>query len=455
MLLASCLAAGVAAAAPPPADLTISSITIQGDAPAIVFDHARDQVQPYNLPDAAVAAWKDADGGVNLMIPSFENYRMRGSALHDVRMDTREVFSSEAQAQFIQEAQFDYNDWLISPYTLDGRTVVALTHMEWYACLLNGECTNPSTGVDYTAPSWVTTLTALVSIDGGATWSPQGGGSAHVIANEFGYHWAGTEALRSRLYVTAVNHGNYDQTGLIAHTRVIREGAYYYALGDIIVRDFTHANPRTGLAPVLVTGFIEMRTRDVTDPAGWQIWVAGSQFMPITRASVTATYGRDPYTPVSTSTNFGVFLTTPNPTLGQIVFDTQSGLYILVTPDFSNPGLFYATTRSLARPRWSSATLIGRSDAASARAFVFDPRADRNDPGARPPCSTYARGFQPANYPSLLDATSPGLNFEFFNGQPELYYVVNPAIYPGACAGGNLARDLYRIPLRITYAPAG
>jgi hypothetical protein len=53
----------------------------------------------------------------------------------------------------------------------------------------------------------------------------------------------------------------------------------------------------------------------------------------------------------------------------------------------------------------------------------------------------------PDNYPSIIDSHAPGLNFESTDGDPWLFYAVNPA----DCGGDNLARDLYRLQLAIDY----
>ena len=56
-------------------------------------------------------------------------------------------------------------------------------------------------------------------------------------------------------------------------------------------------------------------------------------------------------------------------------------------------------------------------------------------------------GFDGANYPSVLDDSSAGFNFEFTSGAPQLFFNTSP----GAYGGDNSARDLYRVQLAITY----
>ena len=69
------------AAAPP-----VTGIRI-GGAPVLVFDHTRDKQAANNIPDGQIAAWKSRDGTINLTIPHFQNYRMRGPTLDRLEID--------------------------------------------------------------------------------------------------------------------------------------------------------------------------------------------------------------------------------------------------------------------------------------------------------------------------------------------------------------------------------
>jgi len=56
-------------------------------------------------------------------------------------------------------------------------------------------------------------------------------------------------------------------------------------------------------------------------------------------------------------------------------------------------------------------------------------------------------GFGDGNYASIIDAGSPGYNYEFTTGSPMLFYSTFPIRY----GGDNIARDLYSVQLTITY----
>jgi hypothetical protein len=87
------------------------------------------------------------------------------------------------------------------------------------------------------------------------------------------------------------------------------------------------------------------------------------------------------------------------------------------------------TAASLANPVWSDATAIGGT-----ATLLTDPAGN-------------VTGFGDGNYASIIDASSPGFNFEFTGGNPMLFYSTFPIRY----GGDNVARDLYRVQLSITY----
>jgi len=396
-----------------PATMTIAQIQVTGP-PVKVFDHTKDQQQPFNIPDSQITAWRDADGTVNLMIPHKENYRMRGPDLEHLTIDPHEIYSSSQSANQIPENLYNYSHWLMGPYSLDGQHFYSLAHSEWYACLLNSNCALiGANGLGVTFNSWVNTVDSLVSADGGASWQLNIVSGNHVVANP-GYYWTGSEALADEIYLQALNH-----TGIFGPTRVIKEGNYYYAIAFYIHRDFAKIDPAQGIymAPVDKTGYVLIRTNDITNPNGWQAWITGSTYEPVSQQ------------------NFGVFLpqqngkslNAPPP---QIVFDMNAQCYILVHTIYGGSNAVnYMTTESLANPSWSESTpILGTAK------LITDPAGP-------------VQGFNDSNYPSILDTNSSGFNFEFTTGSPLLFY----STFPGQYGGDNLARDVYRVQLSVTY----
>jgi len=384
----------------PPTTKTIAQIRVVGQ-PVIVFDHTTDQKQPLNIPDEQITAWREADGTVNLMIPHYEAYRMRGPDLLHLTMDPNEIYSSSQSGSQITENLYNYHHWLAGPYSLDGHIFYSLAHSEWYACLLNGDCDQTgANGLDARHSSWANTINSFVSTDGGASWQLNVVNGNHVVAGT-AYYWTGSVALADKIYLQAQNF-----TGTFSPTRVIKEGNYYYAIVLYIHRDFTQINPSQGVyeAPIDKAGYTLIRTSDVTNPNGWQAWTGGGTYQPLSNQ------------------NIAVFLPQLNGPIAappQIIFDTNAESYILIFTPYSLtscPGAIgcgsnpvdYATTKSLANPSWSQPTpILGTAQLIT-------------DPGGP------LQGFNDGNYPSILDNASTGFNFEFTSGSPLLFWSTFP-----------------------------
>jgi hypothetical protein len=339
---------------------------------------------------------------------------MRGPDLEHLTIDPHKIYSSSQSGGQIPEDLYDYDHWLMGPYSLDGQHFYSLTHSEWYACLLNGDCSQTAAdGNPADLNSWVTTVNSMVSMDGGSSWKLNLANSNHVVAKT-GYYWTGSQALAFKIYLQALNH-----TGMFQPTRVIKEGNYYYAMGFHIHRDFAQIDPTHGVyqAPVDKYGYALMRTNDITNPNGWQAWTSSSTYEPISKL------------------DFGVFLpqqngSSLNAAPPQIIFDTNAQCYVLIHTLFGGSNaVYYMTTKSLASPGWSQSTpILGTAQ------LITDPGGPM-------------WGFNDQNYPSIVDANSSGFNFEFTSGSPLLFYNTSPGQY----GGDNLARDVYRVQLSITY----
>ena len=153
--------------------------------------------------------------------------------------------------------------------------------------------------------SWVTSNNSFLSTDGGAIWSANGADQKHLIVN-LGNRWTGSKELSLRVYHKALNH-----SGLMTPSRLIKEGDYYYSIGFEIHRDFNQLNTATDEAPIDKYGYTLLRTKDITNPKGWQAWASGSTFHAVTRG------------------DFGAFLpvldgSTLNGSQVQMVFDLKS-----------------------------------------------------------------------------------------------------------------------------------
>ena len=92
----------------------IAGIRVVGQ-PALVFDHLVDKREPNHIPDLPTAAWKEANGTVNVTVTHYENYRMRGPDLEHLVSDPNPIFSSRTSASDIVESHYNYHHWLARP----------------------------------------------------------------------------------------------------------------------------------------------------------------------------------------------------------------------------------------------------------------------------------------------------------------------------------------------------
>jgi hypothetical protein len=400
----------------------IAKIQVVGQ-PVKIWDH-RNKVEPLNFSDAPVGAWREADGTVNLLLPTYEAYRMRGPDLEHLTLDSSKIHSSTQTAMQVPEDRYNYWHWMIGPYSLDGRTFYSLAHSEWYGSLLDGDHDwqlQGYNGKPAMLNSWVTTVNSFVSADGGASWRLNVVDGNHVVA-KLGYHWTGSVALSSKAYMYAPN-----ATGLQQITRMLKEGDYYYAMGNYYHRDFTQINPAAGVyqAPMDKEGFVLIRTNDFTNPNGWQAWTGGSTYEPLANQNFKAFYPQ----------RGGASIHAWSPTF---LFDTNAQTFIVTfAGDGRHDSVYYMTTKSLANPSWSDAVpILGTQELVT-------------DPAGGPWV-----GFTGANYPSILDSCSSGFNFEFStSGKPWLFFSTAPGLYGDHNPDNR--NDVYRVQLQITYGPLG
>ena len=103
-----------------------------------MFDYSRQACGDSDIPDAPARAFRDADGTGALIASHYVNRqcdRARASTACEHHCDI--VMSSAYDAD---PAHFEDQEWLSSPYTIDGRTVFALVHDEYQGYTTPGRC---------------------------------------------------------------------------------------------------------------------------------------------------------------------------------------------------------------------------------------------------------------------------------------------------------------------------
>jgi hypothetical protein len=416
-VLSGCFLAPVAGTA------TITQIRIVGQSVKI-FD-IKQRVEAENISDGPVNAWREADGTVNLMLPSYEAYRLRGPNLLNLTLDRNKIYSAARSAGYVKEDLYNLLHWPLGPYSLDGRNFYSLAHHEWYGALLD-----PSLGGIAKWPGWavlakvghlnsfVTSVTSMKSTDGGASWQINRVNGNHVVAKP-GHYWTGSVALANRIYMKASNI-----TGLQQITRMIREGNYYYAMGNLYQRDFTKINAAAGVyqAPMVKEGIVLIRTTDFRNPNGWEAWTGGSTYEPVSNGKYETFHPK----------SGGTTMATWSPTF---IYDTNAQAYILIFCDRSKMTgpIFYMTSKTLASPSWSDYAAIQGSQQVN------------TDPAVGPD----KVGFNAAHFPSIIDPSSSGFNFESTSsGSPWLFWSTAPGIYNRR----EFKNEVFRVQLSITYA---
>lgn len=202
----------------------------------IVFDWTEDRCADHNIPDLAFRAFRDADGGVQAILSSDNNYRMLGPDLNNLKVDCNPVMTSEYDAD---PARYTDAQWVAAPYTEDGETVYALVHNEYQGHMHPGQCPQN----DY-FPCWDNSITLAVSTDGGETYTEALSPPSHLVGR-FPYPYkpgTGPEGFR-------------------APSNIIKgKDDYYYSF-------FNVSEYGTQKQWVCL-----MRTDDLSTPDSWRFW---------------------------------------------------------------------------------------------------------------------------------------------------------------------------------------
>lgn len=153
--------------------LLLAAAPARGEAPAprvsgsaeTVFRWESERCARWDIPDAPARAWRDGTGGVRLIAGSEETRAERGPSLDALARDCA-VLHRGGHAD--DPGAYDDRSWIASVFTLDGRRVEALAHVEHHGHLRPEQCVG-----DY-GQCWRNAIVALVSTDGGRTFARDG-----------------------------------------------------------------------------------------------------------------------------------------------------------------------------------------------------------------------------------------------------------------------------------------
>jgi hypothetical protein len=284
-----------------------------------------------------------------------------------------------------EPADFNYREWIASPFTRDGRQIIALVHDEYHGTL-------PGTCVPNEPTScWYNAITFARSRDGGRSFQQPPAPSQLVAASPYRY-MAGVEP-----------------TGIFSPSNIVRSGAdgLYYAM--VVSR-----------APNGDSGTCLMRTADPFNPQSWRAW-GGSGFGVRFADPYRAPRAAKPCTPVSRS-EIGAMHES-------LTFNTYIDRFILVgmasAPDIRGrpvSGVYFSVSDDLLH--WGPRKLLMK---------------------ATPVQKLRCGGPDPIAYPSLLDPQSRSRTFSTTGRRPYLYFT--RFNYAGCKLG--LDRDLVRVPVEF------
>lgn len=372
---------------------TLASVTLEGPRSA-VFDTARDSCELIDIPDAPARAFRDYRETVHLVASHYVMRASLGPTLDQVKHNCEVAYNSKHD-----ENPADFNDstWLDSFYSVDGRRIVSLGHMEYHGWEHPGEC---ATQGNYTASCWYNADTFHWSEDGGYHFESPRAPENFVVGLPYKYE---------------INKG---PEGYSIDTNIVKDGEWYYAMvtdwswpSDCVEGSKTH--------PCLVPfGGTPIRTSNITDPDSWRGW-DGKEF------SVTFL---DPYRKNILDPQQHIY--TPVPYMyyvNAVNLHKRSHLFIATLCDpfntaYGPEGIYLSTSPDMIH--WSKPTLVVSMAQLSAK----------EPPGQW----SYA-------YASLIDPQSDDPNFSTVTDEPYLYYVRSDDNH------GPYVRVLFRQKIKLTW----
>lgn len=343
-------------------DLTL---TLDPEPPRLVFDAQRDGCDGHDVPDIPPRAYRDASGQIVMFAMHYENRALRGPDFDRLRLDCRVVFRGSGASDPVA---YDDRAWIAATWTVDGKNVAALVHHEYQANHHKGRCTF----TEYLT-CWTNSVLAVVSNDGGASFTRPGGEPAIVASWPFRQE---TEQGRHR--------------GFFNPSNIVSDGAHVYMFAAT-----------TGWAGQDF-GACLFRNADPLDPAGWRAWDGTdftARFVDPYRIEANRT-GADPLVTCQPIAPF------PAP-VGSLARHRGTGLWVAVFQAvadggrFPESGIYYAVGASLTA--WSAPRLL------MAGPTLYD--------------TTCPPGGRLINYPALIDPAARGRNFDDVDDDAFLYLV--------------------------------
>jgi hypothetical protein len=367
------------------------SVELEG-APVAVFDTANDSCEEIDIPDAPARAFRDYQGTVHLVASHWVMRASLGPTLENVKHNCQIAYRSNHDRN---PADFDDDTWLDAFYSIDGKRVVALGHMEYHGSEHEGMC---GTNIDGNL-CWYNADTLHMSEDGG-------------------YHFASfrppANFVAGLPYKYEANNG---PEGYSVDTNIVRAGKWYYAM---VTGWRWPPNCTDGKGPnrcLVPAGACPIRTSDLLVASSWRGW-NGTDF---------AVSFVNPYQdPVIRPADFVCTPVTYMDCVNGINIHEPSHLFIATLGDpfnteYGPKGAYLSTSTDLIH--WSKPVLVVTIDQLRAK-----------EPTGR----------WDYMYFSLIDPASKDPNFATITDAPYLYYVRSDESHP------PYARVLFRQKIRLS-----
>jgi hypothetical protein len=339
--------------------------------PVAVFDTKRDSCELTDIPDDAARAFRDYKGTIHLIASHSVTRAGLGATLETARHNCQVVYTSRHDGN---PADFDDYTWLTQFYSIDGRQIVALAHMEYHGWEHAGMCASKTD----TATCWYNVDTFFTSKDGG-------------------YHFTSRKSPANYLLSLPEKYQpNQGPQGYSVDTNILKVDGWYYASAYSWAWP-PHCGQGTGPRPCLVPdATCPIRTANILDPSSWRGW-DGKDF--------TVTFANPYQGPVP---NPQAHVCVPVPFLDYangVNFHEASHLFVATlwnqgSGGFGPPGVYFTTSADYIH--WSKPTL----------AMTLNQMLRREPDGNW----SYM-------YFSLIDPSSMDSSYSTITDHPYLYYV--------------------------------
>ena len=392
-------------------------------------EHCADGVEkgplgkPYrrDVPDAPAMAWRDPVSNLTFVAPgdSRGTWPSVGIGLDNVRHTCNMMifnYSGPRGWRDLGPQYYSSHEWLYAPFVVpptrgDGSgnaTVYMLVHNEFHGWehIDQGLC-NATSMVQ--SRCWYNSVTLSVSHDGGRTFVHAAEPPSNLIATA------------DDVYVA-----NQSMYGSFSPSQIVSaDDGYLYSFPIYVSR--SNAGVR---------GVASMRTKDISDPKSWRF----STDLDLGPAGYTGKF-TDPYT--------GKMSAEPD----LLKFGNGSRGFQLdsTDPHFSQPvPRWVPSKRMFIMIGYENAGVGNTHFAVSTAALPWGPWTDM----VAVPADINPKNDTPAIrgiYPSLLDPSSPSLNYDTIVNTDQLYVYWVQGRNKAVVGAPDMARDLVRQPIRLVF----